>query len=113
VIEESGPSITLNQPVVHDETSAAPTTHSKKEEVKDKLTGKKKFSPKEKKYAAIGGIGTLNFIVLGVVGYLGYRRYSKGENGWRILGIAVGAWAGFSAIEFLGVRYCHSLILLM
>ena len=100
--DEPGPSITVNQPIVTDESAPS---RSKKDEVKDRLTGKKKLTPKEKKYAVFGGVGTLNCLALGVIGYWGYKRYTAGgENGWKILGIAVGAWAGLSAIEFLTVR---------
>ena len=108
VVDGPGPTITLNQPVIHDETVPSSMGESKTEEVKDKLTGKKKFSPKEKRVAVFGGIGTLNLLALGAVGFWGYRRYKLGENGWKILGIAAGAWVGLSAVEWLSVRYVSS-----
>ena len=85
-----------------DETSSAEDSNGG---LKDKLSGKKKFSKKEKEAAVYGGVGTLNLLALGVVGYWGWRKYKGGENGWKILGIAAGVWAGISAIEWASIRY--------
>jgi hypothetical protein len=103
VIQEPGPSITVN-PVIHDET------HDEESEenggLKEKLKGHRKFSKKDKEVAVYGGIGTVNLLCLGGIGYWSWRRYSAGtENGWKILGIAAGAWAGITAFEWLSMRY--------
>ena len=44
-------------------------------------------------------------LAVGLIGYFGYKRYAAGENGWKVLGIAVGTFAGISAVQYLGVRY--------
>jgi hypothetical protein len=103
VIPEPGPSISVN-PVIHDET------HDEESEenggLKEKLKGHRKFSKKDKEVAVYGGIGTVNLLCLGAIGYWSRRRYSAGtENGWKILGIAAGAWAGITAFEWLSMRY--------
>lgn len=73
--------------------------------LKDKLKGRKKFSKKDKEIVVFGGLGGVNVLALGVVSYLGYKRYTRGENAWKVIGIAAGAWVGLSALEFLSVRY--------
>ena len=74
--------------------------------MKEKLKGHRKFSKKDKEVAVYGGIGTVNLLCLGAIGYWSWRRYSAGtENGWKILGIAAGAWAGITAFEWLSMRY--------
>src|SRR5271170_454402 len=102
VIHEPGPTISVN-PVIHDET------HDEESEenggLKEKLKGHRKFSKKDKEVAVYGGIGTVNLLCLGGIGYWSWRRYSAGtENGWKILGIAAGAWAGITAFEWLSMR---------
>jgi hypothetical protein len=114
VISEGGPSISMD-PITVDETTSSQAEsggESVKEKakekangIKDKLTGKKKFSEKDKRVALFGGVGTLNILAMVGVGVWGYKRYNAGESGWRTAGIALGAWAGVSAIEWLGVRY--------
>jgi hypothetical protein len=71
---------------------------------KDKSKGRKKFSKKDKEIVVFGGLGGVNVLALGVVSYWGYKRYTGGENVWKIIGIAAGAWVGLSALEFLSVR---------
>lgn len=73
--------------------------------VKDKLTGKKKFTAKDQQVAVYGGVGTLNLLALGGVAFWGWRRYTGGENGWKVLGMAAGIWVGISSLEWLSVRY--------
>jgi hypothetical protein len=73
--------------------------------VKDKLTGKKKFSAKDQEVAVYGGVGTLNLLALGVIGFWGWKRYTTGgESGWKVLGMAAGIWVGVSSLEWLSVR---------
>ena len=58
-----------------------------------------------------GGLGGVNVLALGVVSYWGYKKYAAGENVWKVIGIAAGAWVGLSALEFLGVRYVPNCIM--
>ena len=106
VIHEPDPSISVN-PVIHDKTHDE--THGEEEEnggLKEKLRGHRKFTKKDKEVAVYSGIGTVNLLCLGAIGYWSWRRYSTGtENGWKILGIAAGAWAGITAFEWLSMRY--------
>jgi hypothetical protein len=97
VVPEPGPSITVN-PIVFDESDAADSNG---------LRGKRtrRLSEREKQVAVFGGVGSVNVLAVGLIGYFGYKRYAAGENGWRILGIAVGTFAGISAVQYLGVRY--------
>ena len=70
------------------------------------MKGPRKFSKKDKEVAVYGGIGTVNLLCLGAIGYWSWKRYSAGtENGWKILGIAAGVWAGITCFEWLSMRY--------
>lgn len=108
VISDSGPSITVNQPIV-DETQEVEDTKDDVESaangIKKKLSGHKKFSAKDKEVAVYGSFGTLNLLALGAVGYWSWKRYTGGETAWKVIGIAAGAYAGFAACEWIGVRY--------
>ena len=106
VISEPGPSIT-DAPRITDETKDTTSdegVNGEVKKVKDKLTGKKKFSAKDKEVAVYGGVGTLNLLALGAIGFWSWKRYSGGENGWKVLGIAAGLWVGVSSLEWLSVR---------
>jgi hypothetical protein len=109
VIPASGPSIGLNAPVIHDETGEILGTEGTSEESSSGILKGKKFSKKDKEVVVYSGIGTLNLLALGGIGYWGWRRYSGGENVWKVIGIAAGAWAGLTAFEWLSVRYPFSL----
>ena len=74
--------------------------------MKEKLKGRRKLSKKDKEVVVYSGIGTVNLLCLGAIGYWSWKRYSTGtENGWKIIGIAAGVWAGITAFEWLSMRY--------
>ena len=103
MIPEPGPSVTLNAPAVREETSEA--EDSADGSLKEKLKVHKRFSAKDQQVAVYSGVGTLNLLALGAIGYWSYKRYTGGENGWKILGIAASAWVGLAAFEWLSIRY--------
>lgn len=115
VIREPGPSITVNEPIIHDETgdsdeeeeeAAAAAAANGSSSFKEKLKkSSKKLSKKDKEIIKTGGIGVVNVIAMGAIGYWGWRKYGGGENGWKVVGILAGAWVGISALEFIGIRY--------
>jgi hypothetical protein len=73
--------------------------------LKEKIKGHKKLSKKDEKVVVYSGVGTLNLLALGGIGYWGWRRYTGGENGWKVIGYAAGIWCGVASLEWLGVRY--------
>ena len=72
--------------------------------LKDKVRHKK-LSKREKEYVVFSGVGSLNLLAVGIIGYIGWKRYRAGENGWKVIGIAVATFTGISAVQYLGVRY--------
>jgi hypothetical protein len=99
-LDTSGDTITSEpqtitvHPVIHDETEGP----------KEKRRHKK-LSPKEEQLAVFGGIGFLNVIALAGLGFWSWKRLSRGDNGWKVVGIAAGLWVGINAVEWFGVRY--------
>jgi hypothetical protein len=73
--------------------------------LKEKIKGHKKLSKKDEKVVVYSGVGTLNLLALGGIGYWGWRRYTGGENGWKVIGYAAGLWCGVATLEWLSVRY--------
>ena len=98
VVQEPGPSISVNS-VVIDEPAADEGTG-----IKDKVRHKK-LSKREKEFVVFGGVGSVNLLAVGIIGYFGWKRYRAGENGWKVIGIAVATFTGISAVQYLGVRY--------
>jgi hypothetical protein len=114
VVGDSGPSVS-EAPHITDETKEDTRpdegVNGEIKDVKKKLTGKKKLSAKDKEVAMYSGVGTLNVLALAGIGFWGWRRYTGGENGWKVLGIAAGVWVGFSSLEWLSVRYVLKLVI--
>jgi len=105
VIHEPGPSITLNAPIVHDETGDADEEKSANgyTSFKDKMKKKsKKFSKDDVQVIGFGSLGLVNVLAMAGVGYWGYKKYG---GGLKIVGIIVGACVGISALEIAGLRY--------
>jgi len=96
---ETRQTITVNAPVIQDETDDA------NDSPKEKLKRHKKLTHKEEQLAVFGGIGFLNACALAGLGIWGWKRYTRGDNGWKIIGIAAGIWVGITAVEWFGVRY--------
>jgi len=98
VVQEPGPSISVN-PVVIDEPAA-----DEGNGLKDKVRHKH-LSKRDKEFVVFGGVGSVNLLAMGIIGYFGWKRYRAGENGWKVIGIAVATFTGISAVQYLGVRY--------
>jgi hypothetical protein len=101
VIQEPGPTITVN-PVLRDETGGPADEGNRLE---DTMKCHRNLSEREKQVVVFGGVGSVNALAVGLIGYFGWKRYHAGENGWKILGIAIGTFAGLTAVQYLGVRY--------
>ena len=113
VVGESGPSFSEAPHITYEtknETRSDEGVNGEIKNVKEKLTGKKKLSAKDKEVAMYSGVGTLNVLALAGIGFWGWKRYTGGENGWKVLGIVAGVWVGFSSLEWLSVRYVIGLV---
>lgn len=104
VFQEPGPSISVNPPAVYDDYSEG------KDAANGSVKHRERFSPKEEQLVVFSGVGTLNLLALGAIGYWSYKRYTGGENVWKILGFAAGAWVGLTAFEWLSVRYAFGIV---
>lgn len=79
--------------------------------LKDKLKRRKSLSASDECVLVYTGIGSLNLLAFSALAYWGWRKYTRdGENGWKILGFAAGAWVGLSAFEWLGMRYAPRIL---
>lgn len=105
VSPETGPSISVG-PI--DKTGVEDDQVNGISSLKEGLKGHDKWSNKDEQMVVYGGVGGLNLLALGAISYWAHRRFAGGENIWKVIGIAAGAWAGISALECISMRYMPS-----